>query len=99
MLGGALGLATANHKHLLNPNSPIDLEAWRDALLQSTKNQVRKKHSIFIINSLQITEHVFVILISNNCFTIVRVAGSNKFLPSQINSLTFKRCLFTQSVN
>jgi len=43
MLGGALGLATANHKHLLNPNSPIDLEAWRDALLQSTKNQVRKK--------------------------------------------------------
>lgn len=44
MLGGALGLATANHKQLLNPNSPIDLEAWRDALLQSTKNQVRHKH-------------------------------------------------------
>ncbi len=42
MLGGALGLATANHKQLLNPNSPIDLEAWRDALLQSTKNQVRQ---------------------------------------------------------
>ena len=41
MLGGAVGLPAGNHKQLLRPSTPIDLDAWREALLQSAKNQVR----------------------------------------------------------
>jgi hypothetical protein len=41
MLGGAVGLpATGGHKQLHRPSTPIDLEAWRDVLLQSAKNHV-----------------------------------------------------------
>jgi len=46
MLGGAVGLpATGGHKQLHRPSTPIDLEAWRDVLLQSAKNHV----SLFIL--------------------------------------------------
>ncbi len=41
MLGGAVGLPAGNHKQLHRPTTPIDLDAWREALLQSAKNQVR----------------------------------------------------------
>jgi hypothetical protein len=41
MLGGAVGLPSASHKQLHRPSTPIDIEAWREALLQSAKNQVR----------------------------------------------------------
>jgi hypothetical protein len=79
MLGGALGLATANHKQLLNPNSPIDLEAWRDALLQSTKNQVRK--ASFFADFLALD----VCFPCRNCFTIMQVAGAINFYISVLS--------------
>ena len=53
MLGGAVGLPAGNHKQLHRPSTPLDLDAWREALLQSAKNQVRK---LALYRALQSTE-------------------------------------------